>query len=118
MTDYTKLSDLELNRAVAERKGWTLYHCDHPNWWKTPNAKTPHDCVYKEWSTSIADAWTLLDEFKGGSGICNVSRTNDGWECELSRTPYEKDAVTCEAPTAPRAIAIAWLQAMEGKGNK
>ena len=63
------------------------------------------------WTTSIADAWELMEEIAAKDypipGICRMDE-NDNWNCYY-RFAGDQGIEIVEADTAPLAICRAWL---------
>jgi LDH2 family malate/lactate/ureidoglycolate dehydrogenase len=105
--NYSELSDEELSRAVAERLG---YKQTGHGWWEDADGKLLDDPAYMpEWATDIGAAWGLVERMHRGVNI-SVST-------ELKETYVHVDGVNQGfyhaaagvAPTAPRAICLAFM---------
>lgn len=123
----------ELRLAIALAKGWKLYRFDYfgetdtqgifapdykPSKYKTqidfseflPRKYINPDGM-PDWTTSIADAWELMEEMSALDypipGICRMDE-NDNWNCYY-RFAGDQGIEIVEADTAPLAISRAWL---------
>jgi hypothetical protein len=143
MTDYAKMTDEELRIEIAKAKGWREFivppdynHENGGNVIYVPPTITEHDLVYalpnigkvaqfyfcRNWSTDMAAAWGLVEEascVKVGFSLANMQYV------ETKRIVYEAifydewggpitEKFIAIAPTAPRAICLAWLAWQDG----
>ncbi len=104
MTDYSKMTDDELNEAIAIKKGWSRYihHDENGLWdeWYTPRHKPS---IYNQIPKHTHDwrlAGELLEEMPGS---VELGRCIRGWYCMLRYS-------LVFAQTPQRAICEAWLE--------
>ena len=79
--------------------------------------------VVPEYTTSIADAWLVAEKMRGAKRQVGLHWENGEsavyseqfWTCSLSEPYHYDDKVHANAPTAPLAICLAALKAMEDK---
>ena len=112
-----------INERIARVKGWDLapglFGAD-------PVGVVPRDTMliaqqYRNWQHSIADAWELVEEMRAAGWVPMVCEVEDigTWRCigtdpAMPGQQDERDWERAgEAPTAPKAICLAWLSVME-----
>ena len=106
------MTDLELRRKVAEAVGWTETHatgglpCGIPP--GKPSHEDSHD-VIPAYETDIAAAWELVEAMAtdGNGPKLGYNPRREGWHFNPTGWMYEPLSAT--APTAPRAICLAYL---------
>lgn len=121
MPDYEKMTDQELDDATARRvMGWKWCEkllCWHPD---DPSATLAQSRSRREWrpSTDISAAWSVVE--KMGETL-SVQIDNVGWGIKPYRALIgwgdDPVCVTAEAETAPRAIVIAALRALDAQAG-
>lgn len=68
------------------------------------------------YSTNIADAWTVVERMRELGWICEVgndSESPDEWSADFTRDPYIENHVWSYSATAPLAICRAALYALD-----
>jgi hypothetical protein len=124
-TDYAKLSDRELDRAIAEALGYEIYHYD-----KDYPAKCYYmlmdgdgDFSHKErkteadawediphWATEYATAFELADEAQHDHPNVDITIQRHGtwgqYQCRIGNYHHE---IESWGETPARALCIAWL---------
>lgn len=104
--DYTTMTDEELRLNVAKRKGFDKLRTSRGRWWGEQQA-TGYARVYiPDWPADIAAAWGLVEEMVDGHADPHISHgwNPNTWDCDTI-----SPRIHSLAPTAPRAICIAWL---------
>lgn len=129
----TPLTDEQIDRAVSERvMGWHYEQIDagggayHARWYDDSGnlvfryMVSEHSVLGTRWrpSTSIADAWRVLEKFQSTHNIYLVTIEKYRWCCDLEgangAAPAGGDEHVSEmAETAPRAICLAALAAVQ-----
>lgn len=111
--NYEKLTDAELNEAIAEAKGWVsstgrldwASSHDAPYWEKLHGIRT---AILPDWSTDISDAYKLEDE------IIDDSQRDSYSEILFAIIdPYPQPNIWRIWPiihATPRQRATAWLK--------
>ena len=113
-TDYSEMTDEELNEAIALKQGWLLKTCacGRPgchDWWMTPdggvdyNQTAPPDYTH-DWRL----CGDLLEEMRNKCfvSLMNGRLDNPAWVCSIFLNPA---GISTSAPTPKRAICEAWL---------
>lgn len=110
MTDYDKMSDEELRNEVARVLGYVYAAV----WWKPDGTLAG---TLPKWSTSIADAWELVEQAERDGFWLKIHSpfvAGDAWHAgftPLGITGWNgQPDYAGAAPTAPRAICLAFLQ--------
>ena len=132
MSDYEKMEDRELDKAVAKSVfGWTFR--EHVGWiepggqrWDAP----------RRYSTSIADAWMVVEAmqskaFESGKYFCleapdpkSLGDFRTHWTAGLMQLDELREISEPEwfswayAKSAQRAICLAALKAVEAKDSR
>lgn len=115
--DYKQFTDAELNREVAQRRGYIIQQDNYGHWFRIgPTSPAGLAKLYDteaearrglpDYCGDLNAAFTLLDEFGNweagtGSGI------GPAYFYVWSRP--EKRLITKDAPSFARAIVLAWL---------
>ena len=69
--------------------------------------------ILPEYSTDIAAAWQVVEwMITGKPWECYLTHQTDGWDCDFSH-PGAMGVMAQTAPTAPEAICLAFLAAIE-----
>ena len=131
--DIMAMTPAELRVAIAEAKGYEYkygykdeYGINPKDYWVTPAGRLTS--VLPDWTTSIADAWELVEDMRengcefridtdrtgSGDDIYNVAIFRDG---SGTGTGWTRVALA-EAPTAPLAISRCWLMWKEMEKEK
>ena len=114
MNKYAEMSDDALRLEICDRKGWTSirrYRGYDDKWTGEHDTETfgvTRDPI-PNWPVSIEAAWELVEEMD-----CENITIENGWLVmvdDMSRT------IKGIAPTAPRAICLAWLMWKQGQGG-
>jgi hypothetical protein len=111
MSNYSTMSDEELNEAIAIKTGWSRYthHDENGLWdeWYTPRGKPSIYNQIPKYIHSWELAGEMLEEMR--ASLCFDSDTGL-WECEYF-TQYGEDEIHrfVRANTPQRAICEAWL---------
>lgn len=120
MTQYD--AGRELDALVAEKvMGWeqrlSVEDDANDRWVYQTGTKPPYAVarLMDMWhpSTSIADAWLVVEKL-GGNFCLNTPLQTSGWQCVIGG-PHFADVT---ASTAPHAICLAALRAVEGTGEQ
>ena len=118
-----ELSNAELDEAIAKAKGWTSLHgrmdfgsIHDSNFWEKPGGIVTS--FLPDWSTGIADAWGLIEELAENWTITIENRPDNPQEVlvRIFRA-FSNIHFMGDAPTAPRAICIAWLAVHADSGR-
>lgn len=110
------MTDREIDNFVAEHvmgmKPNTRYlNLCGDGWWLEPDGS--YTCEIPKYSTSIADAWMVVEEM-GGMWVCPADNGH-GWAAgKLSLVEPSPTAGTY-ADSAPRAICLAAIEAVRGR---
>lgn len=111
----TLSTDSEIDYAIGRRvMRWGVDRAHGQPAWNVPvDEKSGYVFLQSEWqpSTNIADAWRVLEKFRyaAGKGVILCDFEN-GWVCDISDGGEFHRA---EADTAPRAICLAALAAVQ-----
>ena len=106
------MSPLEVNKKIAELKGFTAVkqaRTSNGLWCSKTILEIDGsfiDACYFNWAEKIANAWQLFEEMPIGFSIMRDKEYN--W-CLFH------NSIWSVAPTAPMAIALAWLKWKESK---
>jgi hypothetical protein len=134
--DYTKLTDDELRRAIAEAKGWkhnptTLAEAKELGWTRIDPREAGGNCItlyagepgevhlrppwewnyirdFPDWPGSIAAAWELVEIQRDWK----IESTGDGYIVTIYDRATHYQAIDI---SAERAICLAWLQWKRGE---
>lgn len=112
MTDYSKLSERELDELVAERvMGWTKMatcFCGKPVGVPPGSENKSHT---PEYSTDVTAALAVLEKLQPSVREIYVRQFSEGWQCTMSLG--EGRIVVTRVCSMPRAACEAALSATE-----
>ena len=108
MTDYSKMSDKELNGVIAEKRGWEFYECIDCGieYWISPDGGIDYN---QSDPPDYTRDWRLCGELLAEIPNCSLRRWGDKWCCGFyDDNGYLKNqANVFDSPL--RAICEAWL---------
>ncbi|ENG5919642.1 DUF2591 family protein [Serratia marcescens] len=114
MTDYSKMSDYEINWRVAEEKGLSV---DHNASVILPQTYCGHDengCKYewrmRDYCNNPADAWPIIVENK--ISIISMHSGGDGWQIDAGE---DEEFVLHQQSNPLRAAMIVFLMMKEAE---
>lgn len=127
MSDYSEMTDEELNGAIALKQGWLLKTCacglpSYHDWWMTPDGGVdysqtdPPDYTHdwrlcgdllEEMGNAITDGWEFSSEHSDMDGLEPLKWRV--WMTRFTDDPADFRSVCGEADTPQRAICEAWL---------
>lgn len=115
----------ELNRAIAEAKGWTHVRLTKLNGWRGRNPKDSYDDGLPNWSGDLAAAWELVEEILSTNREMTLSSEtrNDNKRWSIVIFEFRNDGIGtgytisnfADAPIISLAISRAWLMWKEGR---
>lgn len=104
----------ELNELIAEKVVKLRQHPDYKHLWNDPARNGSPFIPLPDYSTSIGDAWKVIDVLKKNWKISLAF--NGYWECELSRVDQNDlladITITRQETYAPLAICNAALKSV------
>jgi hypothetical protein len=114
MTDYSKMTDEQINEAIFKAKGWVeLPPPAAPPW------QRPSDGGVESWHSSFPPDYIhdwrlcgeLLEEMYAGGGEPSL-RSDDtfGWHCSAQIQKANSMGIGVFATTPLRAICEAWME--------
>lgn len=109
-----KITLRDLDRLIAERvMGWTNLSVTGSRFGTTPDGK-PHRII-PQYSTEISAAWEIVEKLKlsGYQGGLEWAKPEAGYNCAFGASLPLDEKQFSWAETAPLAICLAALKAME-----
>lgn len=126
MTDYSKLSDAELNRLVAERLGFTpreIKYFDEPfTVWDSPK-DWPHKltCEYEalpKFTTAPSAWWPLVEKLNSSPDVRFTNLISDEDGNTFNIETCDDGTITVSGGSAGRAIVECFLKWKATEGGE